>query len=74
MEQSHLWLRQAQLQFETEAAICAAQEQTVVTNHSQKEIFKQDVDPLFNLCCKENDTISHIVSRCEMLAGTKSTK
>jgi len=48
MEQSHLWLRQAQLRPETEAAICAAQKQTMVTNHIQKEILKQAVDPL---CC-----------------------
>eukprot|EP00957_Ditylum_brightwellii_P077452 5885083-Ditylum_brightwellii.AAC.1 len=68
MEQSHLWLRQAQLWPETEAAICAAKEQTMVTNHIWKEIFKQDVDPLCRLCRKENETISHIVSGCEMLA------
>eukprot|EP00957_Ditylum_brightwellii_P175633 13373001-Ditylum_brightwellii.AAC.1 len=40
IEQSHLWMRQAQLQPETKAAICAAQEQTMVTNHILKEIFK----------------------------------
>eukprot|EP00957_Ditylum_brightwellii_P183245 13958185-Ditylum_brightwellii.AAC.1 len=60
IEQSHLWLCQAQLQPETEAAICAAQEQTMVTNHTRKEIFKQDVDPFCCLCCKENKTILHI--------------
>eukprot|EP00957_Ditylum_brightwellii_P119058 9081040-Ditylum_brightwellii.AAC.1 len=46
----------------------------MVTNHIQKEIFKQDVDPLCHLCCKENETISHIVIGCEMLVGTKYTK
>eukprot|EP00957_Ditylum_brightwellii_P087294 6643941-Ditylum_brightwellii.AAC.1 len=50
IEQSHLWLCQAQLWPETKAAICAAQEQIMVTNHIQKEIFKQDVDPLCRLC------------------------
>eukprot|EP00957_Ditylum_brightwellii_P010416 787545-Ditylum_brightwellii.AAC.1 len=74
MKQSHLWLRQAQLRPETKATICAAQEQTMVTNHIWKEIFKQYVDPLCCLCRKENEIISHIVSGCEMLAGTKCTK
>ena len=46
----------------------------MVTNHIQKEIFKQDVDPLCRLCCKENKTILHIVSGCEMLAGMKYTE
>eukprot|EP00957_Ditylum_brightwellii_P065961 5002415-Ditylum_brightwellii.AAC.1 len=46
----------------------------MVTNHIQKEIFKQDVYPLCRLCRKENKTISHIVSWCEMLVGTKYTK
>eukprot|EP00957_Ditylum_brightwellii_P016058 1209807-Ditylum_brightwellii.AAC.1 len=32
------------------------------------------VNPLCRLCCKENETISHIVSGCEQLAGTKYTK
>eukprot|EP00957_Ditylum_brightwellii_P037018 2802762-Ditylum_brightwellii.AAC.1 len=62
------------LRSETEAAICAAQEQTMVTNYICKEIFKQAVDPLCRLCRKENETISHIVSGCEMLAGTKYTE
>jgi hypothetical protein len=74
IEQSHLWLRQAQIRPETKAAICAAQEQTMVTNHIRKEIFKQVDDPLCCLCSKENKTISHIVSGCKMLAGTKYTK
>eukprot|EP00957_Ditylum_brightwellii_P013626 1027858-Ditylum_brightwellii.AAC.1 len=68
MEQSHIWLHRAQLRPETEEAICAAQEQTMVTNYIWKEIFKQAVDPLCRLCRKENKTISHIVSGCEMLA------
>eukprot|EP00957_Ditylum_brightwellii_P048635 3690622-Ditylum_brightwellii.AAC.1 len=46
----------------------------MVTNHIQKKIFKQAVDSLCQLCRKENKTISHIVSSCEMLAGTKYTK
>eukprot|EP00957_Ditylum_brightwellii_P169974 12937948-Ditylum_brightwellii.AAC.1 len=68
IEQSHLLLRRAQLRPETKAALCAAQEQTMVRNQIWKEIFKQDVDPLCRLCCKEKETILHIVSGCEMLA------
>eukprot|EP00957_Ditylum_brightwellii_P027875 2106239-Ditylum_brightwellii.AAC.1 len=46
----------------------------MVTNHIRKEIFKQAVDPFCPLCCKENKTISHIVSGCEILASTKYTE
>eukprot|EP00957_Ditylum_brightwellii_P141857 10807556-Ditylum_brightwellii.AAC.1 len=33
-----------------------------------------NVNPLCRLCCKENEAISHIVSGCKQLAGTKYTK
>eukprot|EP00957_Ditylum_brightwellii_P135910 10366441-Ditylum_brightwellii.AAC.1 len=46
----------------------------MVMNYIRKEIFKQAVDPLCCLCCKENKMISHIVSGCEMLAGTMYNK
>ena len=46
----------------------------MMTNQIRKEIFKQDVDPLCRLCRKEKESISHIVSGCEMLAGTKYTE
>eukprot|EP00957_Ditylum_brightwellii_P209900 15363786-Ditylum_brightwellii.AAC.1 len=72
--QSYQQLRQAQFRSETKAAICAAQEQIMVTNYIRKEIFKQDVDPLCCLCRKENEMISHIVSGCEVLASIKYTK
>jgi hypothetical protein len=71
---SHQWLQRAHLRAETEAAICAAQEQALATNYIRKNIFKQDVNPICRLCCKENETISHIVSGCEALAGTKYTE
>eukprot|EP00957_Ditylum_brightwellii_P176818 13468560-Ditylum_brightwellii.AAC.1 len=62
LDQSYQWLGQAQLQSETKAVICAAQEQTMVTNYNHKEIFKQQVDLLGCLCHKENKTIAQIVS------------
>eukprot|EP00957_Ditylum_brightwellii_P013990 1055577-Ditylum_brightwellii.AAC.2 len=46
----------------------------MVTNYMCKEIFKQAVNPLCCLCHKKNETTSHIVSGCKMLAGTKYTK
>eukprot|EP00957_Ditylum_brightwellii_P152432 11604012-Ditylum_brightwellii.AAC.1 len=45
-----------------------------VSAHCCREIFKQAVNPLCCLCCKENEMILHIVSGCEILAGTKYTK
>jgi len=67
LTQSHQWLYCVQLCPETKAALCAAQEQTMVTDYIQKEIFKQNVNPLCRLCCKENETILHIISGCEMI-------
>eukprot|EP00957_Ditylum_brightwellii_P211253 15365955-Ditylum_brightwellii.AAC.1 len=74
LEKLHQWLRQARLQPETKAAICAAQEQTIATNFVSKKILKMNVNPLCRLCCKVNETMSHIVSGCKQLAGTKYTK
>eukprot|EP00957_Ditylum_brightwellii_P177694 13535484-Ditylum_brightwellii.AAC.1 len=39
---SHQWFHHAQLCPETEAALCTAQEQIMVTNFIRKEIFKQN--------------------------------
>eukprot|EP00957_Ditylum_brightwellii_P102856 7837927-Ditylum_brightwellii.AAC.1 len=46
----------------------------MATNFVRKEILKQNVNPLCRLCCKENATISHIVSGSKLLAGTKYTE
>eukprot|EP00957_Ditylum_brightwellii_P153400 11675632-Ditylum_brightwellii.AAC.1 len=71
LDQSHMWLRQAGLRGEAEAALCAAQDQAMATNFVCHKIYKQAVNPLCRLCGKHNKTISHIASGCDMLHGTK---
>eukprot|EP00957_Ditylum_brightwellii_P099050 7544667-Ditylum_brightwellii.AAC.1 len=71
LAQLHMWLRWAGLCRETEAALCAAQDQAMATNYICHEIYKQVVNPLCRLCGKHNKTISNIASRCDMLCSTK---
>eukprot|EP00957_Ditylum_brightwellii_P118166 9012826-Ditylum_brightwellii.AAC.1 len=54
LEGSHYWLGCPQLRCKTEAFICAAQEQIVVTNLIRKDIFKQNVNPMCRLCNEYN--------------------
>ena len=63
------WLQKSGLKKETESTICAAQEQALITNHIKNIIDKQDVSPLCRMCGKREETIAHITSECEQLAG-----
>eukprot|EP00957_Ditylum_brightwellii_P020769 1565920-Ditylum_brightwellii.AAC.1 len=46
----------------------------IISKLCQKNIYKLDINPLCCLCYEENETISHVVSDCKMLTGTKYTK
>eukprot|EP00957_Ditylum_brightwellii_P124197 9467563-Ditylum_brightwellii.AAC.1 len=46
----------------------------MATNYVRKKIFKQNVNRICRLHCKENKTIYHIGSGCKLLAGTKYIK
>eukprot|EP00957_Ditylum_brightwellii_P168496 12825806-Ditylum_brightwellii.AAC.1 len=48
LDQSWQWLHTSGLRYETDAAICAVQEQALTTNNVCKKIGKKDVSPL---CC-----------------------
>eukprot|EP00957_Ditylum_brightwellii_P183160 13951127-Ditylum_brightwellii.AAC.1 len=48
INQSHIWLARADPRGETEALICAAQEQVLATNYVRNMIYKQ---PVLKLCC-----------------------
>eukprot|EP00957_Ditylum_brightwellii_P086632 6591604-Ditylum_brightwellii.AAC.1 len=56
-----------------EAVTCAAQESALAMKYVQK-VYKQDVNPICHICCKENETISHVLNGCELLVATKFTK
>eukprot|EP00957_Ditylum_brightwellii_P139142 10606016-Ditylum_brightwellii.AAC.2 len=74
LDKSHKWLQYTHLPPKIEAAICVAQEQTMAVNNSRKTIFKTNINLICRLCCKENKTISHIVSGCKLFSGTKYTE
>ena len=62
------WLRKSDLKVETEAILCAAQEQAIRMNYVKHKIVKTAQSPLCRMCDKKSETISHIVSECEKLA------
>ena len=51
-----------------EAMLCATQEQAIQTNYVKHKIDKTAQSPLFRMCDKKTETISHITSECEKLA------
>ena len=71
--QSEKWLKYSHLTPETESILVAAQEQTLATNYVQNKVWNLKCSPLCRLCKEKPETISHIVSGCKCLAGTKYT-
>ena len=69
-DEKETWYRltQAELKVETEAMLCAAQEQALWTNYMKHKIDKTAQSPLCKMFDKRSETISHIVSECEKLA------
>ena len=73
VKNSELWLTKSNLRPETESLICSAQEQALATNYVRSEIWKQKCNPTCRLCGEKNETVSHVISGCKILAGTKYT-
>jgi hypothetical protein len=65
------WLDIPYLRFETESLLCAAQEQALATNYVRAKIWKTHSCTKCRLCKTQNETVSHIVSGCKMLAATQ---
>ena len=65
---SWLWLKNGKLKKETEGLIIAAQDQALRTNSIKNRIDKQQVSPACRLCGERDETVSHIVAECKMLA------
>ena len=68
------WLRKSNLKGRTEALICSAQEQALRTNYVKFHIDKTGKSPLCRMCRVENETVSHIVSECKILAQKEYKK
>ena len=62
------WLVRSDLKVETEALLCAAQEQTIRTNYVKHHIDKSIDDPLCRMCGKRGESVQHVISECEKLA------
>ena len=67
-EESWRWLRTGDLKVETEALICAAQEQALRTNSVKYHVDKSIESPLCRLCGEHTESVSHIVAECKKLA------
>ena len=62
------WLRKVDLKVEMEAMSYTMQEQAIQTNYVKHKIDKTTQLPLCRMYDKKNETISHLVSKCEKLA------
>ena len=62
------WLVRSDLKVETEALLCAAQEQAIRTSYVKHHIDKSTDDPLCRMCGKRGESVQHIISECEKLA------
>ena len=72
VEESWSWLRKADLKIQTEALICAGQEQALRTiNYVKYHIDKTVESPLCRLCGEKGESVNHIVCECKKLAQRK---
>ena len=67
-EKSWYWLSRCDVKVETEALLCAAQEQALRTNYIKHHIDKSIDSPLCRMCGKCGESVQHIVIGCEKLA------
>ena len=67
-KQSWQWLKKGHLKKETEGLILAAQDQALRTNSIKCRIDKEEISPTCRMCKEKEETISHILSECKMLA------
>ena len=62
------WLVQCDLKVQTEATICATQEQAIRTNYIKNKIDKTSENPLCRMCREYGKTVQHIMCGCKKLA------
>ena len=61
------WLRKGELKRETENILCAAQEQAFRTNSVKYSIGRTSETPLYRLCSRNFESVTHIISVCSNL-------
>ena len=65
---SWTWLKEGNIERETESLIMAAQEQALQTNQIKAKIDKTQKEENCGMCGTANETVNHIVSECSKLA------
>ena len=66
-EQTWNWHRSSDMKAQTEALICAAQEQALRTYYVKHHIDRTVVSPLCRICGEKEESVCHIVSECKTL-------
>ena len=59
---------------QTEATICAAQEQVLRTNYTENKIDNTSENPLHRMCGERGETVQHIICECKKLAQREYKK
>jgi len=62
------WLISGKLKITTEALIVAAQDQALATINIEAKLYHSADSPKCRQRGKKDETVAHIISRCEMLA------
>ena len=70
-ERTWHWLKGGDLKKETEAIVCAAQEQALRVNSIKKHIDGQDGSPMCTLWGELSETVMHLSRSCPVLAKSK---
>ena len=65
---------QGNLKVQTEAMICAAQEQASRTNYTKNKIDKISENPLCRICGERGETVQHLICECKKLAQREYKK
>nr|XP_037866951.1 uncharacterized protein LOC119628520 [Bombyx mori] len=69
-EYSFRWLKKQIVSPTLESSVFAIQDQAVITRQIERDILKKSVDDKCRLCLAKDESIEHIISGCEKLAGT----
>ncbi|CAH2093004.1 unnamed protein product [Euphydryas editha] len=66
---SFRWLKKQLVSPILEATVFAIQDQSIITKQFERDITKKSTDGKCRICAEKDETIQHIVSGCEKLAG-----
>ena len=58
------WLVQIDLKWETEATLCATQEQVLSANYTKNKIDKTSENELCRMCGERGEKMQHIICEC----------